>query len=296
MHSLYFLCSTTEQHMKILVLQHQYDNFSTSGPLMRKISANWVTQGHKIFVARGINQTLPDADIGILHVDLTKIPEGYYHALQKYPVIINDAIHDISKDLFSVVIVSRDDNFEGEVIVKTKANYGGLLEYRIDSIENNRPPDTRKRIPWSDVKFLTVYPTFKSIAHVPNDVWQNKYLIVEKFLPEQTQDSLFHLRIWIFFGEKEIHYKNTSRSKIIKSSNIIRKEYLPIETVPEELRAIREKLKFDYGKFDYGIHNGKPVLYDVNKTPGSPQNNTRPSEQELANIQALSQGLYDFIK
>ena len=39
----------------------------------------------------------------------------------------------------------------------------------------------------------------------------------------------------------------------------------------EALRAERERLGFDYGKFDYVIHRGTPVLLDANRTPGNPR-------------------------
>jgi hypothetical protein len=40
--------------------------------------------------------------------------------------------------------------------------------------------------------------------------------------------------------------------------------------VPDFLRAERERLGFDYGKFDFVIHDGQAVLLDANKTPGPP--------------------------
>ena len=95
-----------------------------------------------------------------------------------------------------------------------------------------------------------------------------------------------------FLGEQEIHYKSNSQSKIIKGRNTISRTILDNQDIPEELRTIRKKLKFDYGKFDYGIHNGQPILYDANKTPGTPPLATEFSVK----IQNLSQGLYDFIK
>jgi hypothetical protein len=31
---------------------------------------------------------------------------------------------------------------------------------------------------------------------------------------------------------------------------------------------MRKKLNFDYGKFDYVIHDGRAILLDINKTVG----------------------------
>lgn len=282
--------------MKILILHHRYDNFTSHGYLLYKLCSYWANQGHDILLARGANQSFPDADIAILHVDLTKVPDEYLDALKKYPIIINGNVQDISKDQYSDLIVTRDDLFEGEVIVKTNANYGGLFDYRVKNIGHNNPIKRSTLIPWSEVEYMTEYPTFKSIAHVPDDVWKNKNLIVEKFLPEETEENLYQLRLWVFLGEQEIHYMSTSHSKVIKGGNTISRKILANEDVPEELRAIRKKLKFDYGKFDYGIHYGKPILYDANKTPGNPPSATGLSKEILAKVQNLSQGLYDFIK
>ena len=185
--------------MKILILQHLYNNFATSDPLVKKLCHYWSNQGHEIVIASGVNQTLPDADIAILHVDLTKLAEEYSHALDKFPVIINGHIQDISKDLYSDLIVSKDDNYQGEVIVKTKANVGGILEQRIKNIETGKQPGRPRHISWSEVEYMPVYKTFKSITHVPDGVWKNNHLIVEKFLPEQTEDGLYQIRLWLFF-------------------------------------------------------------------------------------------------
>ena len=38
--------------------------------------------------------------------------------------------------------------------------------------------------------------------------------------------------------------------------------------IPEVLRARRSELGFDYGKFDYVLQAGQPVLLDANSTPG----------------------------
>ena len=39
------------------------------------------------------------------------------------------------------------------------------------------------------------------------------------------------------------------------------------EVITDELRAWRERLRFDFGKFDYVYHGERFVLLDVNRTP-----------------------------
>lgn len=41
--------------------------------------------------------------------------------------------------------------------------------------------------------------------------------------------------------------------------------------MPPELRAERERLDFDFGKFDFVVHEGEPLLLDANRTPGMAQ-------------------------
>src|SRR5213079_1238108 len=56
---------------------------------------------------------------------------------------------------------------------------------------------------------------------------------------------------------------------------------------PEIVEA-RKRLNFDYGKFDYVLHEGRPVLLDTNKTTGA----DRGSSRELnARRRAHSTGL-----
>jgi hypothetical protein len=52
-----------------------------------------------------------------------------------------------------------------------------------------------------------------------------------------------------------------------RTACVLRDENLP---VPAQLISLRRGLGFDYGKFDYTIHNGQVALLDVNWTPGSP--------------------------
>ena len=63
------------------------------------------------------------------------------------------------------------------------------------------------------------------------------------------------------------------------------------ETIPRELRSIREEMGFDYGKFDYGIVDGEVVLYDVNRTPGAAPD----AGLHADTVEALAPGIRDFL-
>ena len=80
------------------------------------------------------------------------------------------------------------------------------------------------------------------------------------------------MRYYIFLGQSEWASRFGAKEPVVHFSNMATED-LPV-AIPEELQALRKKLGFDYGRFDYVIHNGKPVLFDVNKTIGggrSPQ-------------------------
>jgi hypothetical protein len=69
----------------------------------------------------------------------------------------------------------------------------------------------------------------------------------------------------VFFGPRERASVSFSPSPVVKRVNTIRSEFVP--DVPEAIREARGRLGFDYGKFDFVIHQGRPVLLDANSTP-----------------------------
>jgi hypothetical protein len=253
-------------------------------------------QGHNVIHIKGVDSPLPAADVLIFHVNLTVVPQEYIRAAERYPVVINRNVIDISKPAFSQIMVKQDDHYSGPVIVKTRNNYGGVPERRIsNSIIDKVYQQFECLRSWRYIKYLKEYPVFESIQKVPCEVWQNEHLVVEKFLPEHGSDGYYRVREWVFLGNQELHFMNISREPIIKSTNTFRKEYFPADEVPIELRAIRNEFGFDYGKFDYSIQNGEPILFDINKTPGVSRN-LGDSPRITENIRQLSLGLEFYIK
>ena len=285
--------------MKIVILHHKHTDLEKSPCLLNYCSQNWIQQGHSVIHVFGIDGSAPVADVLILHVNMTVVPQEYVQFTKQYPVVINRDVIDISKSTFSTIIITRNDPYNGPVIVKTKNNYGGLPERQISKLERRRGlKDIVQYIrqqytwirPWHRTEWLKNYPVFNTVQKVPQGVWQNENLVVEKFMPERNKDGHYCVREWVFLGDREVHFMNISSEPVIKGTNTDRKEYFSTDEVPAELRKIRSRLGFDYGKFDYAIHNGKPVLYDVNKTPGAPYNLLdRPEATE--NIRQLSFGL-----
>lgn len=225
----------------------------------------WNKQGHKVTVTAGAPVK---ADCGLLHVDATRVDPSFLSGFDPAMPILNRQTLDISKRIVSRHLVSLGDGYEGAVIVKTNDNAYGIPAYP-PSPAHDRMLEARASVTlgnWREKGMLPVsdYPILRSKRDVPPWVWQNPDLIVEKFLPE-VEDGLFVLRLWVFLGPREFALKVYGTHPVVKSGERVRFEY--IDEIPDELRRERERLGFDYGKFDYVMHDGKAVLLDANKTP-----------------------------
>jgi SAM-dependent methyltransferase len=108
------------------------------------------------------------------------------------------------------------------------------------------------------------YRIFDSVSEVPFPVWWNPALIVEEFAPEM-REGFYCLRTWTFLGDRETNSLSYSRRPIVKLSNVERREV--VDEIPDELRRMRSQMGFEFGKFDYGIVDGRVLLYDANRTP-----------------------------
>jgi hypothetical protein len=254
------------------------------------IAIRWANKGYRVISHYGC-ENLPEADIVVLHVDQTFVPEKYPEALLKYPVVLNRHVLDISKNRISSNILHQADNYSGPVIIKTNANYGGIPEliYKRSTRKNPGNPAKAKKS-WAEVEVLDPnnYPISRYKNQVPDDVWNNPNLIVEKFLPEM-EDGMFFLRYYVFLGDKGWASRFGSRVPIAKFGTMATKdEAIP---VPDELKELRQKAGFDYGRFDYVEHNGKPVLLDVNKTLGGAHH----VDEYAAQLDLLASGISGYL-
>ena len=281
-------------NLRIAVITHEIDDFQDSGYLLHHLCAIWKEKGISVVIVKGTRQELPAADIAILHTDITVVGEDYIRVMNHYPKVINGAVTDISKTAFSDLLVGINDAYTGKVIVKTNANYGGMREWEKKRRDGDVNVDIEIQRPWRRVEWLDEYPILDSPGKVPHGVWRNQNLVVEKFLPEMNEQGEFILRIWVFFGDRSLHYQCVSLEPIIKSHNLIRREFLDVDEIPESIREARASLGFDFGKFDFGICEGAAVLYDVNRTPGGPRYAV-VQDREKKNREILSAGLDSFI-
>jgi hypothetical protein len=258
--------------------------------LIKLLIKEWKGLGFAVEIIRGTHRFVP-ADLVISHVDLTVVPNEYKEFLARYPVVINGNVPDISKTKISSNLVGRDDPYAGPVIVKTDRNSGGFAEERMIGGRHllraatarltalGRPREPRP-VAWAAVRQLKSgeYPVFSSLHEVPPDIFDNKHLVIEKFLPEVRGDR-YHIRYYHFLGDKDIAQIYQSPNMVVKASSAIDQDMVP---TPTELREFRKQLGLDYGKIDYVVRDGNVILLDVNPTPALPINLGRRIAKHLA--------------
>lgn len=274
---------------KIAVLAGPGDAIRSGSYLISALVAAWRGAGMEVSVLEGTDRFEP-ADVLVLHVDLTVVPKEYLALAARYPLVVNGLVRDISKRKISADVVDRSDGHDGPVIVKTDLNCGGVSEHTLSS--NRLFRAFTARLPWTWTgKFLgRTYPIFDSPSAVPRRVWNNSRLLVEKYVPER-EGEYYCLRQWVFLGDREVSYRSLSRDPVVKARNVVRRE--DDVPVPQTLSDIRDRLGFDYGKFDYVIAGGAVHLLDANTTPTMGSRAAPPESADIVN--ALAAGLGTFL-
>lgn len=264
------------------------------GPyLVSRLIPEWEALGLRVEISSDPSAS-KEADMAILHVDLTVIPREHQVMASRCKVVINGGAPDISKRRVSRHLVTRGSRFTGPVMVKTDLNYGGQPERaRESSSLGARAWRRLKRgLPWTLTGDLAParYPIFASKREVPTPVWFNRRLIVEEFLPERNGEY-YCLRNWVFLGDREMTVRCWGESPVVKASGIVDFEY--DVGVPDELRRLRKELGFDYGKFDFGVSGGRVTLYDANRTPSVSDRGLAARDPERRNwIPDLARGIF----
>lgn len=282
----------------IAVLVHPAFGLETGSILLMMAQEYWTPAGHRLVVHSGPD-TPPLADLAIPHVPLTRLPHRYAELAARYPRTINGSVVDISKRRIATDLVTEGEAYEGPVIVKTDLNHGGASERRLrrleggvakrllSAVERHLPSHWTGRLPRDR------YLLFENKRDVPRWVWRSPGLIVQPFHVELRGD-LYALHQWYFLGGRECVSTFLSRDPVVKLANVV--ERLPLhQDVPQAIRRRRAELNFDYGKFDYVISNGVPILLDANPTPTGPADQ-RKTSRVLAICSALASGLAEFLR
>jgi hypothetical protein len=269
----------------IVILEHALQRFVRLPYMVYSLAERWRRAGHEVVVHHGVDAA-PPADVAIVNIDLTVIPSAYRALLGRYPRVVNGRVLDVSKSRFSADLLDRYSDWIGPVIVKTEANYGGKPEALLRAI--GKREGIASDVPEGPV--ADGYPLYDSLRQVPDAVWRATGLVVERFVPERDADGHYYSRHWVFLGDRDRSIRLRSRVPIIKSGDALGREEVP---VPDELRVWRQKLGFDFGKFDYLRHGGRFVLLDVNRTPSLP---AYADAEVAASQDHLAQGLESLLR
>jgi hypothetical protein len=266
---------------KIAILFHERQRGFKREYMIHHFALIWEADGHHVFPLFGTREFVP-ADVLIVHADVSVVPDEYLEFARRYPVALNGEVKDIRKTAYSRLRLQRADDYAGKVIVKSNLNYAGQPE-RVLGL-------AAPRTAASNPHFASPlqYRVYDRLSAVPAWIFDDPELLVEKFLPE-FEDGYYYMRAMTFLGERTSCTRMRSAQPIVNGSSIDLVE--DVEPHPDIL-AIRRATKFDYGKFDYVIHQGKALLLDMNKTVGAPP----PSEDPkiLAGRRSRAEGLYAF--
>lgn len=269
----------------IVFLEHRHQAELGIHYMAYEFARRWQEQGHRVLYHRGLG-TPPAGDLAIVHHDLTVIPEPYLELASRFPRVVNAATGDIRKSRYSDCRVFRGDPWPGRVLIKSEANHGGHVDdaLRRAALSVGEAPDIDEGVLMDD------YYLCESMSVVPQATWAQPGVIVEKFVAEEDATGSY-LRVWTFFGDKDRSTRYRARVPLIRFADCFDPE--PV-AVPDELRALRARLRFDYGKFDYVRHEGRYYLLDANRTPGAPDAFAQDTAVS-ASLDRLSLGLQAFL-
>lgn len=261
------VASPQRRRRRIAVLWHARDRArQLDRYVITRFADYWREDGHEVRFVFGPSGFVP-ADIALLHVDLSVVPEPYLELAARYPVCLNGRVRDIRHSAFSRQMVRPGDGYEGAVIVKSDLNHGGLPERTLEGPLRRAWRRLRRGFPSRDSDSLSCgtpleYRVYQHCCDVPPACFQRPDLMVERFLPER-EDGLYHVRTYQFLGDRWTCARLSSSEPVVNDHTEIRSE--PVEPHPD-IERLRQALGFDYGKFDYVLHAGEPVLLDTNKT------------------------------
>lgn len=281
---------------RILIVRTEHEPFDHVPYVIHLLSEEWRKRGvvHVDATDRLTEAQGPEVLV-FPHLDLTKTPPPLREMLDRSARVINRAVTDISKRVISRHLVAAPGDYDGAVIVKTDRNFGGLPEAKAAVRKGGmqrRKVALMRRLPWTISGFLERdgYRVYDRPGLVPRAVWSNPALVVEKFLPERDGD-FYCLRQYIFLGSCEVNTRSVSTHPLVKARNVVRREIL--EETPAAVREFRARLGFDYGKFDYVMHSGEPIVFDVNRTPSYDRASKTGSAASL--MEKLAPGIVPFL-
>ncbi len=258
----------------VIIFHEQQRHQSVDWWLISKMAELWREDGLEVRNVFGVDEFVP-ADLAILHIDLSVVPEEYLELASRYPITLNGRVRDIRKSSFSKNLLDQHNDYDGKVIVKTDLNYAGVSErvllpsrrqrlwFRFLRRVAKRFPVGRWLYPLA-IEQPTDYHIFDSLMDVPRACFDDPRTVVERFLPEQDVDYYF-VRCYLFLGNRSTCFRLASKNPIVNHMTYCGME--KVEPHPDIVR-LRKEMGFDYGQFDYVVRGGEAILFDINKIVG----------------------------
>lgn len=268
----------------------------------------WREWGHSVQHVYGPTQGV-EADVAVLHVDRSVVPESHLRFAQQFPATVNIGLVDITKRKVSSNLVTRDDDYHGPVVVKTNLNHAGTPECQDGPVRVQSP--FLKRIQWRirgrlkrrlgmrdphAIRSPADYMIYRRKSLVPKSVFDDERLIAERFLPERRGDLYLHRRYY-FLGEAERNECWSSSDPLNPCDEEGEIESVD-EPVPDALREHRRQASADYGKIDYVIRDGRVEVFDINRTPSSVVLEENPGDAQWMQdvVESLAPGILTCVR
>ena len=284
---------------RIAILMHEADDEQTLAAfLITELAEHWREDGHQVEFLFGTKRFVP-ADLIFVHVDLSVVPDNYLAFAGRYPIAVNGCVKDIRKSIYSQGLLESGDAWDGPVIVKSNRNFAGAPErarsgflgkVRQQLLHEMNRLNLALLIP--SLRTPLDYRVYPHLREVPSLYFYHPGLIVQKFMPEM-EGGMYCVRLMSFLGDRVTCTRLRGKHPIVngKTTEVVDHE---IELHPEML-AMRDRLKFDYGKFDYVVVDGRAILLDANKTVGCSQNLLGNDEMRVRR-RYRAEGLYSYFK
>lgn len=283
----------------IAILFHECES-NPEGYIIHQLAEIWREAGHEIKYLFGTRYHDP-ADLLFVHVNLSVVPRAYFEFAARYPRAVNHRIADIRKSRISQLLVGPEDDWPGPVIIKSNLNYGGHPEALLSRnwLERRSPLARRIRAAtrrWlqGDTPFAksAEYRVLDNKTEIPPAWYSARNVVIEKFLPE-LDEGRYRLRMHLGLGDRAVCVRLASHEPVIKAGNSTGTE--DIEPHPQ-VAEWRRELGLDYGKIDYVVVDGEPILLDVNKTIGATAADYRSRESLRRQRVHLAEGIYSLLR
>lgn len=284
----------------IAVLFHETDRPLLKYYAVSALAEIWRRDGYAVTNIFGIKKFTP-ADLILVHVDLSVVPDEYLAFANQYPVVLNGKVADIRKSAYSChLLVKQNDDYPGPVFIKSNLNFAGIPE----SLRQRRYPFKGSRAFYylgagvdrilrsADRLFSrkpSGYRIFENLREVPENWFERNDIVIQRFCPEY-ENGFYHVRYYQFLGNRHTCERLSSPQPVVKDYSRVKRERVDVHP---EIERLRHELNFDYGKFDYVIYEGQPVLLDINKTTGA-------AKKVTSDIEALrrhrAEGIYSYFR